>query len=240
MLILFGVTIFVGAGLLFLVQPMFARMALPLLGGAPGVWNTAMVFYQAVLLGGYAYAHVSTRWLGVRRQAALHLLVLALPLVVLPIALPGGWAPPGDTSPIPWLLALLAVAVGLPFFAVSATSPVLQAWFAATGHPAARDPYVLYAASNLGSMLALLAYPVLVERFLRLDTQSRLWGWGYGALLVLAATCALALWRVGARRTRPRPGLRRLPPRRTPTSCRSRGRAGPAGSSWRSSRPASC
>ena len=198
MLILFGVTIFVGAGLLFLVQPMFARMALPLLGGAPGVWNTAMVFYQAVLLCGYAYAHVTTRWLGARRQAALHLLVLALPLVVLPIALPAGWIPPGDTSPIPWLLTLLAVAVGLPFFAVSATSPVLQAWFAATGHRAARDPYVLYAASNFGSMLALLAYPVLVERYLRLDTQSRLWAWGYGALLVLAGGCALVLWRAGA------------------------------------------
>ena len=96
------------------------------------------------------------------------------------------------------LLALLAVAVGLPFFAVSATSPVLQAWFAATGHRAARDPYVLYAASNLGSMLALLAYPVFVERFLRLDAQSHLWAWGYGALLVLATACAVALWRAGA------------------------------------------
>ena len=157
MLILFGVTIFVGASLLFLVQPMFARMALPLLGGAPAVWNTAMVFYQAALLAGYAYAHFSTRWLGPHRQTRLHLLVLLLPLLVLPIALPRGWTPPGDTSPIPWLLALLAVAVGLPFLAVSATSPVLQAGFAATGHRTARDPYVLYAASNFGSMLALLA-----------------------------------------------------------------------------------
>ena len=157
-----------------------------------------MVFYQAVLLAGYAYAHVSMRWLGARRQAGLHLLLLLLPLVVLPIALPAGWTPPDSTSPVPWLLALLAVAVGLPFFAVSATSPVLQAWFAATGHRAARDPYVLYAASNLGSMLALLAYPVFVERFLRLDAQSHLWAWGYGALLVLATACAVALWRAGA------------------------------------------
>jgi hypothetical protein len=194
-LILFGVTIFVGASLLFLVQPMFARMALPLLGGAPAVWNTAMVFYQATLLAGYAYAHVTTRWLGPRRQAGLHLLVLLLPLLVLPIALPPGWTPPGDTSPIPWLLGLLAVAVGFPFFAVSATSPILQAWFAATGHRTSQDPYVLYAASNLGSMLALLAYPAFVERFLRLDAQSRLWAWGYGSLVVLAAGCALALWR---------------------------------------------
>ncbi len=195
MLTLYGLTIFVGASLLFLVQPMFARMALPLLGGAPAVWNTAMVFYQATLLVGYAYAHASMRWLGPRRQAGLHLLILLLPFLVLPIALPAGWTPPGETSPIPWLLALLAVAVGLPFFAVSATSPVLQAWFAATGHPGSRDPYVLYAASNLGSMLALLAYPVIVERVLRLPVQSHLWAWGYGTLVVLAAACAFALWR---------------------------------------------
>jgi hypothetical protein len=194
-LILFGLAIFVGASLLFLVQPMFARMALPLLGGAPAVWNTAMVFYQATLLVGYAYAHASMRWLGPRRQAGLHLLVLLVPLLALPIALPAGWTPPGDASPIPWLLALLAVAVGLPFFAVSATSPVIQAWFAATGHPMARDPYVLYAASNLGSMLALLAYPVVVERLLRLQAQSHLWAWGYGGLVALTAACAVALWR---------------------------------------------
>jgi hypothetical protein len=205
-LILFGATIFVSASLLFLVQPMFARMALPLLGGAPAVWNTAMVFYQAVLLAGYAYAHVTMRWLGARRQAGLHLLILLVPLLVLPIALPAGWIPPGDTNPIPWLLALLAAAVGLPFFAVSATSPALQAWLAATGHPAARDPYMLYAASNVGSMLALLAYPVLVERFVHLDSQSRLWAWGYGILVGLAAGCALALWRAGAAHRGEEPG----------------------------------
>ncbi|HEY7140298.1 MAG TPA: fused MFS/spermidine synthase [Methylomirabilota bacterium] len=211
MLILFGLTIFVGASLLFLVQPMFARMALPLLGGAPAVWNTAMVFYQAVLLAGYAYAHFSTRWLGPRRQAGLHLLVLVLPLVALPIALPHGWTPPGNASPIPWLLALLTVAVGLPFFAVSATSPVVQAWFAATGLPAARDPYVLYAASNLGSMLALLSYPVLVERLLRLDSQSRLWAWSYGVFVALAAACAVALWRAATARRAEAPGQETAP-----------------------------
>jgi hypothetical protein len=200
-LILFGATIFVGASLLFLVQPMFARMALPLLGGAPAVWNTAMVFYQATLLAGYAYAHVTVRWLGARRQAGLHLVLLLLPLLMLPIAVPAGWIPPGDASPIPWLLALLTVAVGLPFFAVSATSPVLQAWFAATGHRAARNPYVLYAVSNVGSMLALLAYPLVVERVFPLGIQSRLWAWGYGALVLLAAGCAVALRRAG------RPGI---------------------------------
>src|SRR5262249_3393154 len=194
-LILFGLTIFVGASLLFLVQPMFARMALPLLGGAPAVWNTAMVFYQATLLAGYAYAHVSIRWLGARRQAGLHLLILLLPLVTLPIALPAGWIPPGDSSPIPWLLALLAVAVALPFFAVSATSPVLQAWLADTDHAAARNPYVLYAASNAGSFLALLSYPLIIERLFPLGVQSRVWAWGYWGLVLLVAACALALLR---------------------------------------------
>src|SRR5262245_19744662 len=187
---------------------MFARMALPLLGGAPAVWNTAMVFYQATLLVGYAYAHVTVRWLGARRQAGLHLAILLLPLLTLPIALPAGWIPPGDTSPIPWLLALLAVAVGLPFFAVSATSPVLQAWFAATNHPAAHNPYMLYAASNVGSMLALLAYPLVVERILPLGAQSRLWAWGYGALVLLAAGCALALRRAGKPAPSAPPGTR--------------------------------
>ena len=136
------------------------------------------------------------------------------------------------------------MAVGLPFFAVSATSPVLQAWFAATGHPAARDPYVLYAASNLGSMLALLAYPLIVERFLRLDAQSRLWAWGYGVLLALAAGCALALWRRGAsgRATeparRPTGRLSPHPARRRETTGRSPRHAAPGGSSSRRSRPA--
>jgi hypothetical protein len=217
-LILFGGTIFVGAALLFLVQPMFARMALPLLGGAPAVWNTAMVFYQAILLAGYAYAHVTTRWLGARRQAVLHLLVLLLPLLVLPIALPAGWTPPGNTSPLPWLLGLLAVAVALPFFVVSATSPVLQAWFAATGDRTGPDPYVLYAASNLGSMLALLAYPALVERLFRLETQSQLWAWGYGGLVLLAAGCAVALRRAGrAGAGPPGPAARPDPPAREGT-----------------------
>jgi hypothetical protein len=194
-LTLFTATIFLGAGLLFLVQPLFARMVLPLLGGAPAVWNTAMVFYQATLLAGYAYAHVGIARLGIRRVIPLHLVVLALPLLVLPVGIPGGWTPPGEAHPTPWLLALLAVAVGLPFFAVSTTSPLLQAWFARLGHGAAGDPYFLYAASNLGSMLALLSYPVLLEPLLTLPAQSRLWAAGYGLLALLVAACALVLRR---------------------------------------------
>jgi hypothetical protein len=195
LLVIYTVTMFLSALLLFMVQPMFAKMVLPLLGGSPAVWNTAMVFYQAMLLGGYIYAHVATKWLGARRQAAFHLLVLLLPLLALPIGIPTGWLPPTQTNPAPWLLALLFVAVGLPFFVVSASSPMLQTWFASTKHRAAADPYFLYAASNIGSMLALLLYPTLIEPTLGLRFQSWIWAGGYLVLVLMTALCAVALWR---------------------------------------------
>jgi hypothetical protein len=186
MQLFFALTLLVSATLLFLVQPMFAKMVLPLLGGTPAVWNTCMVFYQAVLLAGYLYAHFSTKLLGTRRQAAVHLVLLLLPWVFLPIAVVKGWTPPGDApNPIPWLLMLLTLSVGLPFFVVSASAPMLQAWFADTGHPSGKDPYFLYAASNLGSMLALLGYPVVVEKYLPLLQQSWVWAIGYGSLMLL-------------------------------------------------------
>jgi SAM-dependent methyltransferase len=191
MVILFTITIFFGAALLFLVQPMFTRMVLPLLGGSPAVWNTSLVFYQAALLAGYAYAHLTTRWLGVRKQVMLHLLVLLVPLFLLPIAIPRGWLPSTQGSPIPWLLVVLAVSAGLPFFALSATSPLLQRWFAASGNRSATDPYFLYAASNLGSLLALASYPIIVEPHWGLVQQSRWWSVGYLALLALTAICGL-------------------------------------------------
>ncbi len=197
MVALYALTICTSAALLFLVQPMFARMALPLLGGSPAVWNTAMVFFQSALLAGYAYAHGGAARLGVRRQAWLHLVVLLLPLAVLPIAIPGGWSPPTSGNPSWWLLGLMTVAVGLPFFAVSATSPLLQQWFAATGHRQAGDPYFLYAASNIGSMVALLSYPLFVEPHFHLAQQSHYWTWGYGLLVLLIAGCAAWLWRPG-------------------------------------------
>jgi hypothetical protein len=195
MVALYTVTIFFAALLLFLVQPMFARMVLPLLGGSPAVWNTAMVFYQAALLAGYAWAHFGSRWLGVRKQAAIHAALMLAPLLVLPLAVPAGWTPPTQSNPMPWLLALLCVAVGLPFFVVSTTSPLLQKWFAATGHRHAGDPYFLYAASNAGSLLALVSYPALVEPNLKLEGQSRFWSASYGVMVVLVIGCAVALWR---------------------------------------------
>lgn len=195
LIVVYSLTIFLSATLLFVVQPMFARMALPLLGGAPAVWNTALVFYQAALLVGYLYAHLTTKWLGVRKQVMVHMAVILLPLLALPIAVPLGWTPPTNTNPIPWLLALLLIAVGLPFWVVSTSSPLLQKWFAASGHRSAADPYFLYAASNLGSMLSLLSYPVLIEPNLRLVDQSYLWSLGYGLLILMTASCAFLVLR---------------------------------------------
>ncbi len=198
MTLLYAVTIFVSAILLFSVQPMVGKMTLPSLGGTPAVWNTCMVFFQAALLAGYAYAHGTVRWLGVRRQAALHMVLLTIPLFVLPIGLAAGAKPPADANPMFWLLGRLCVSVGLPFFVVSTGAPLLQLWFAHSGRIGSKDPYFLYAASNLGSLLALLAYPVLIEPSLRVDTQAAVWAAGYGLLIVMAFSCALAMWRAPA------------------------------------------
>lgn len=194
MLLLFAATLAVGSCLLFLVEPMFAKMALPFLGGTPAVWNTCMVFFQAALLAGYAFAHSAAERVGARRQAALHVGLLFLPLMLLPIRLRASLNPPVEQNPIPWLLLTLLVSVGLPFFMLSTVAPTLQIWFANTGHSCARDPYFLYGASNLGSMVALLSYPLVIEPRLRLVEQSRLWTWGYGLFVLLIAACAVALW----------------------------------------------
>jgi hypothetical protein len=190
---------FTGATLLFVVQPMVGKMILPLLGGTPAVWSTCMVFFQAALLGGYAYAHASTVLLGVSRQMFLHVALLTLPAAVLPLTVNPALLHGGEANPILDVLLLLSLSVGLPFLVVSATAPLIQKWFTRTGHPAARDPYFLYAASNLGSMLALLGYPTLIEPRLRLRgdgwlTQTHLWSLGYIALAMLIAMCALTLW----------------------------------------------
>lgn len=194
-LAVFTAAIFTSAFLLFLVQPMFSRFVLPLLGGTPAVWNTCMLFFQAALLGGYLYAHVGARRLGVRRQAAVHLVLLAAAALLLPISVAGA-TPRGGQEPIAWLLLHMLTTVGLPFFVLSATGPMLQKWFAETGHPGAANPYWLYAASNLGSMLALLGYPFLMEPRLRLMEQSRTWAAGYAVLAVLVVLSAVALWRL--------------------------------------------
>ena len=183
-LIVFVPTIFLSAWLLFLIQPMFGKMVLPLLGGAPAVWNTAMVFFQGALLAGYLYAHLLSRWLPLRHQIAVHGLVLILAFLVLPIAVGSQWQDPPAAAPAGWLLLLLAANIGLPFFAISANAPLLQRWFVHTGHPDAGDPYFLYGASNLGSILALLLYPLLIEMTFDLPAQGWLWTVGFSVLAI--------------------------------------------------------
>ncbi len=196
LMILFSVTIFVSAALLFLIEPMFAKFVLPSFGGTPAVWTGSMMFFQAALLTSYLYVHLTTTWLGARKQAVLHLVLVLLPLLVLPIAVPADdWAPEAGSNPLLWLLGLLAVAIGLPFFAISATNPLIQRWLADTDHPAARDPYFLYRASNLGSVIGLLGYPLVVERELTLANQGLWWSVGYGLLIVLVFASTVMLWR---------------------------------------------
>jgi hypothetical protein len=195
LLIVFTISMFVSATLLFLVEPMLAKMALPLLGGAPAVWNTCLVFFQATLLAGYLYAYAATKWLSRRTQIALQIALALMPFAVLPLHIPVGWEPPTESSPVLWVLAMLAVAVGLPFFVLASSTPMLQRWFSQSGHKSASDPYFLYAASNAGSLVGLLAYPLILEPTLRLSVQSSLWSWGYTAFLVLTAACGVLVWR---------------------------------------------
>lgn len=190
--VLFSLTLFLSAGLLFLVELMIAKMILPLLGGTPAVWNTCMMFFQVILLAGYGYAHISGTKAGVSRQIIIHLAFLLAACIVLPIAIPRQWAPSAEANPIGGMLLLLLISVGPPFFVLSATAPLLQQWFARTGHPSAGDPYFLYSASNLGSMLALIGYPTWIEPHFRLAEQSRSWSLGYVVILALTVLCAAA------------------------------------------------
>src|ERR671933_2276104 len=196
MIALFSLTIFLSAAPLFMIEPMFAKFVLPSFGGTPAVWTGSMMFFQAALLLSYLYVHATTSWLGARRQAVLHLVLVLLPLLVLPLAVPAqDWAPSAEGNTIFLLLGLLLVSVGLPFFAVSATNPLIQRWLSDTDHPAARDPYFLYRASNLGSVIGLLGYPLLVERDLTLANQGLVWSVSYGVLIVLVFASAVMLWR---------------------------------------------
>ncbi|WP_271300760.1 spermidine synthase [Sphingomonas sp. CV7422] len=187
--ITFVATILTGSFLLFLVQPMVARMALPRLGGAPAVWNSAMLVYQTLLLAGYAYAHALARlrpWV----QAAVHVGVLLIGAAWLPIGLTLGGGPAGLT-PALWVPWLLGASIGPLFFAVSAQAPLVQRWFSIASRDG--DPYALYAASNLGSFGGLIAYPLVVEPLLALRQQSWLWSAGYAVLILLVIACAIRL-----------------------------------------------
>jgi SAM-dependent methyltransferase len=204
---LFLATICTGSFLLFLVQPMIARMALPRLGGAPAVWNSAMLVYQALLLAGYAYAH----WLGrlpARRQAIVHIALFCIAAVTLPIALYDGHIDSGR-NPVIWVPWLLLTSIGPLFFVIASQAPLIQRWFSISG---GENPYPLYAASNLGSFAGLLTYPLVVEPMLDTRAQSLLWSGGYALVALLTLLCALRLPRIAAAvaqaPTTPAPGWR--------------------------------
>ena len=212
---LYAVTLFVSALLLFAVQPMFTKMVLPKLGGSPSVWSTAMVAFQAFLFAGYFYAHVIARLLSPARAAMLHLAVLATVAVTLPLGIAPGFDVPPSSGITLWLIALFAASIGAPFVALSASAPLLQNWFIATGHPMAKNPYVLYAASNLGSFAGLLAYPFLIEPFFSVKTQTMIWSFAFAILAV--GVCISAVLAAGGARiahaaaSQPKPtALRRL------------------------------
>ena len=185
----FAVTLFFSALLLFWVQPLIAKLILPLFGGSPAVWTTALVFFQTMLLAGYAFAYALDRWLRPSRQLAAQAALLAAGATVLPIAV--AVAGPASQQPAMTVLILLTAAVALPFLALSATAPLLQRWFARSRHPHAADPYFLYGASNLGSVAALIAFPLLFERAFSNAVQGWLWTAGYG--LVAAFVAALGV-----------------------------------------------
>jgi len=187
----YALTIFTGAFLLFQVQPLIGKYILPWFGGSPGVWTTCMLFFQLLLLGGYAYAHFSTKWLKPKYQAVLHLVLLALALALLPITPAASWKPQVAGDPTWRILALLTVNLGLPYFVLSATGPLMQQWFSQTNP--GRSPYRLYALSNVGSLLALLSYPFFFEPALSRHAQANLWSAGLG-LFVLA--CGYCAWRL--------------------------------------------
>jgi hypothetical protein len=183
--------IFVSATLLFVVQPMFTKMVLPQLGGSASVWTMAMVFFQSVLLGGYVYAHCLARYVPNRAAVPIHLAVMSVACAWLPLHVAEGWGLAPASREGVWLLTLFLVSIGLPFFALSANGSLLQYWFSRSEHPASKDPYFLYFASNAGSLLALVSYPVVIEPALGLRDQAGLWTIAYVIAILLVGTCGM-------------------------------------------------
>ena len=191
---IFATTIFASALLLFSLEPLFTKMALPSLGGSSSVWSIAMVFFQGLMFAGYCYAHVLTRWISPRCGALLHLCLLAAAFVSLPVIVRMSATVPAGIDPAMWLMGVFALSVGLPFFALSAQGPLLQAWFSRSGHAQANDPYFLYGASNIGSFAALILYPLAVEPLVGLAAQGRAWTWGFAILAAMMAACAWSVF----------------------------------------------
>jgi hypothetical protein len=190
---IFALAIFLGAFLLFQVQPMIGKYILPWFGGGPGIWSTCMLFFQLLLLAGYAYAHLLSRWSSPRRQVLVHHLLLGLALCLLPVVPSDSWKPQGVGDPRIQILLLLAACVGLPYFALSATGPLMQHWFSLV-RPGA-SPYRLYALSNAGSLLALLSYPFYFESNFSRITQASIWSWGLCTFVITSGFAAHSVWR---------------------------------------------
>ncbi|MEL8055979.1 MAG: spermidine synthase [Pseudomonadota bacterium] len=192
-------TVFLSAGLVFLVQPMFAKMATPLLGGSPNVWNVSLVCFQAALLLGYAYAHTLSHFVkSLRNQVAIHAVLLLLAAIVLPFQLSGALGEPNPNQPTLWLIGVFMLSIAPPFAVISATAPLIQRWYSFTGREDAHDPYHLYGASNIGSLLGLAAYPLLLEPLLPVAAQAQVWTVGYVVLAALLIVSGLVA--VGTRR----------------------------------------
>jgi hypothetical protein len=189
----FALTIFAGAFLLFQVQPLIGKYILPWFGGSPGVWTTCMLFFQVLLLGGYAYAHTLSRRLKPRTQAIVHLALLAAALLTLPITPGDHWKPQASGNPTWHILALLAVSLGLPYLVLAATGPLMQEWFRRL--TPGTSPYRLYALSNVGSLLALVSYPFYFETQFTRKAQAQFWSWGLLFYALCCAFCAYRVWR---------------------------------------------
>ena len=188
---IFALTLFLSASLMFVLQPMFGKVLLPLLGGAASVWNTCMVFYQSILFFGYLYAHVLSNFCSHSRQIMIHGALLIASLCFLPIGMPENSIPPAENDPTWWLLSMLLLSIGLPFFVLSTTSPLLQKWFSNIGHKTSHDPYYLSIASNAGSLLALLSYPFLLEPRIGLFNQRQFWSFGFFLLCSVILLCMI-------------------------------------------------
>ena len=210
---LFALAIFTSAGLVFMVEPMIAKLVLPKLGGSPAVWNTSMVFFQLALLLGYGYAHLLQRVESLHRQIVIHLCLLVAAAITLPLRVNGLLGDPPTGLPIPWLLGELTLSIGAPFAVLSATAPLLRVYARVrAGYFDAKNPYVLYAASNLGSFVSLLAYPSIVEPLLRLSTQRYLWTGGYGVFVLIVAVLGFQSWRArNDTEAQPLPSSDRIP-----------------------------
>jgi len=201
MMAIYAATVFVGAFLLFQVQPLIGKFILPWFGGSPEVWTTCMLFFQVLLLAGYAYAHLIVTYLPRAGQATIHIVLLVAAVALLPILPAAAWKPDGTENPMVHILLLLTLCVGLPYFILSATGPLIQGWFSRTlPH---KSPYRLYSLSNAASLLALVSYPLVVEPLLSRQSQARTWGWGLAVFALLSTAAALLLWTSSSRPSGP-------------------------------------